>query len=60
MPKSVPPRCPLGAPQKNSTKAFAYTQTVVWAYANGCLGIRKRLFGYTQTVVWAYANGNNS
>ena len=51
MPKSVPPMCPLGAPQKKSTKAFAYTQTVVWAYANGCLGIRKQLFGRTQTVI---------
>ena len=59
-PKSVPPGCPLGAPQENSTTAFAYTRTVVWVYANGCSGIRKRLFGYTQTVVWAYANGNNS
>ena len=59
-PKSVPPRCPQGAPQKISTTAFAYTRTVVWAYANGCLGIRKQLFGRTQTVVWAYANGNNS
>ena len=51
MPKSVPQVCPLGAPQENSTTAFAYTRTVVWAYANGCLGIRKRLFGRTQTVI---------
>ena len=50
-PKSVPLVCPLGAPQKISTTAFAYTRTVVWAYANGCLGIRKRLFGRTQTVI---------
>ena len=50
-PKSVPQVCPLGAPQENSTTAFAYTRTVVWAYANGCLGIRKRLFGRTQTVI---------
>ena len=49
--KSVPLRCPPGAPQENSTTAFAYTRTVVWAYANGCLGIRKRLFGRTQTVI---------
>ena len=51
MPKSVPQVCPLGAPQENSTTAFAYTRTVVWVYANGCSGIRKRLFGRTQTVI---------
>ena len=48
--KSVPQVCPLGAPQKkfnNSVcvypngclgvraRLFGYTQTVVWAYANG-------------------------
>ena len=47
----MPQVCPLGAPQENSTTAFAYTRTVVWAYANGCSGIRKRLFGHTQTVI---------
>ena len=30
--------------------AFAPTQTIVWAYANGCLSIRERSFGRTQTV----------
>ena len=44
------PQVPHGAPQENSTKAFAYMQTVIWAYANGRLGARKRLFGHTQTV----------
>ena len=47
----MPQVCPLDAPQENSTTAFAYTRTVVWAYANACLGIRKRLFGRTQTVI---------
>ena len=53
--KKVPPGCPQGAPQdasqQNSTKAFAYARTVIWAYANGYLGIRKQLFGRTQTVI---------
>ena len=32
-------------------RLFGRTRTVVWAYANGCLGIRKRLFGRMQTVI---------
>ena len=59
-PKSVPLVCPLGAPQENSTTAFAYTRTVVWAYANGCSGIRKRLFGRTQTVITLRQTPRNS
>ena len=54
------PQVPHGAPQENSTKACAYMQTVIWAYANGRLGARKRLFGHTQTLITLWQTPCNS
>ncbi len=51
LPKSVPLRCPLGAPQKNSTEDFAYTQKVFCVYTKDILPIRARYFAYTQKVI---------
>ena len=42
---------PLSNPYKKIAAAFAYTRTVIRAYANGRLGVRERLFGRTQTVI---------
>ena len=36
LPKRVPQPRPNSAPFTDPTIAFAYTQTVVWANANGC------------------------
>jgi hypothetical protein len=38
LPKRVPQPRPNSAPYKNLILAFAYTRTVVWANAHGCLG----------------------
>jgi hypothetical protein len=36
--KTMPQPRPNSAPYKNLMLAFAYTRTVVWANAHGCLG----------------------
>ena len=38
LPKRVPQPRPNSAPYKKLILAFAYTRTVVWANAHGCLG----------------------
>ena len=37
------PLCRWRVPFKNFVPAFGHSRKVVWAYANGCSGVRKRL-----------------